>query len=433
MKSYFLTAVTAFMFVACSAADTPERAGELASAALKVVRAEQRAMAAGVALDAMEAEAEKLFLAALEVSPEAVREYVKTGGGSGAAALDAFIDAARALPEIESADDPAAVMRGLLDGRVRKNPRLLDGYLVAFQMCMEIDRDGTVLQDLMPFIVVLGSPMTFQDLGLTNGVRDAETLGNSAAARIGRMPYATTAEDFVMPLVKLDSWGGKFSGQVTLDTLAARIMAEPWFETVRAGLEGLPYQRIGFLGDSHMDGIHWSTAAPFPEIIRGVFRKINPSVEVINAGKGGDDSGEGLERMDRALVAKGPQISFVMFGGNDCRHYGRPNPAVTPDRYMANIREIVSRLEAVGSEVVLMETTRSPGELTDADARVFDETMAGLRTLPPILGTGWIDIGSAVAAEPVEKVYSRDLIHMNPEGHKLAARLILKYLAEKSI
>ena len=435
MKYFCLFGLIAFVLSACSGTGTPDRAAELSEAALKTVRLEQKAMASGVKLEGNPAMAESLFLKALKTSPEQVREFVATGAGPGAQDLTAFIEAVKELPEESSTDDPAAVMRALLEGGVRKNPELLDGYLAAFQMCMEIERDGTVLQDLMPFIVALGCPMTFADLGIEGGIPRVEELGREASAQVGDLPYSSSPEDFVMPLIKLDSWGGKFSGQVTLDTLAAELVAEPWFAEIRPALENFPVERIGFLGDSHMDGIHWSTAAPFPEIIRGVFRIVNPRVEVINAGRGGDDSGEALARMDRDLLEKKPQLTFVMLGGNDSRHYGRPDPAVTPKKYVENITEIVARLRSIQSGVVLMQPPQSP-ELSGPDLETFmaiSDNLRGLpeslRRLPKPLGAGWIDVGGELRPLSAELVYARDMIHMCPAGHKLVARKILEFIA----
>ncbi len=430
LKSSVLFVLTALLAVACSTGGTKDRAQRLASACLDAVRMEQAAMAAKTSLTGSQATADSLFLAAIKSSPECVSGYVATGQGDCAALLESFLAAMDKEKIQPRPDDPAAVLGGLLKGRVTRNPQLLDGYLAVFQMCMEIERDGTVLQDLMPFVVALGCPMTYRDLGLA-GVPDAETLGAEAAAKVGEVPYAKTPEDFVMPLVKIDSWGSKFSGQVTADTLAARLMAEPWFEPLRPGLERMSWTRIGFLGDSHMDKRHWSTAAPFPEIVRGVLKVVKPEAVVINAGVGGDDSGEALARMDTDIIAKNPQIVFISLGGNDSRHWGgSPTPKVSPEQFVLNFTEMANRLKAIGSQVVLMEPPHCP-EHSGADLETFTAICDSLRLLPERLGAGWLGWTQEQTEADPKTIFARDMIHMNPNGHLTEARKVLEYMATR--
>ncbi len=428
LRPFVMLTLSAVLCASCGGAKK-DRAQELASAALAAVRMEQKAMAEKAALSVEEAQAESLFLAAIKSSPENVSQYAATGGGESAAALESFAAAMARIKVETRQDDPAAVLARLIGTGVKKNPQLLDGYLAAFQMCMEIDRDGTVLQDLMPFVVALGCPMTFRDLGLdAGGIQGIEALAAQAAAAVGEVPYAKTPEDFVMPLVKLDSWGRKFSGQETADSLAARLIADPWFEPLRPKLENIPWIRIGFLGDSHMDRIHWSTVAPFPEIVRAVLKVVKPEAEVINAGKGGDDSGEALARMDTDIIAKNPQIVFISLGGNDSRHWGNPEPKVSPNQFMLNFTEMNKRLNAIGCRVVFMEPPRSP-EHQGADLETFDAICDSLRLLPARLGAGWIGEGQLIAGSAPEEIFARDMIHMNPHGHMLEARKVLEFMA----
>lgn len=428
LRSFVLLALIAILSASCGGAKK-DRAQDLASAALAAVRMEQKAMAEKATLSGDEAQAESLFFAAIKSSPENVSEYAAMGGGESAAALESFIAAMAKIKAEPRQDDPAAVLGRLLRAGVKKNPQLLDGYLAAFQMCMEIDRDGTVLQDLMPFVVALGCPMTFRDLGLDEGgIQGVEALGAQAAAAVGEVPYAKTTEDFVMPLVKLDSWGRKFSGQENADSLAARLMAEPWFEALRPNLEKIPWTRIGFLGDSHMDRIHWSTVAPFPEIVRAVLKVVKPEVEVINAGKGGDDSGEALERMDMAIIANNPQIVFINLGGNDSRHWGNPEPKVSPNQFVLNYMEMNKRLSAIGCRVVFMEPPHC-AEHQGADLETFNAICDSLSLLPARLGAGWIGEGQLIAGSAPEEIFARDMIHMNPHGHMLEARKVLEFMA----
>ena len=48
--------------------------------------------------------------------------------------------------------------------------------------------------------------------------------------------------------------------------------------------------------------------------------------------------------MDEDLIAHKPDITFVLLGGNDAQHWGKPNPAVTPEQFRINMTEIVRRI-----------------------------------------------------------------------------------------
>ncbi len=189
--------------------------------------------------------------------------------------------------------------------------------------------------------------------------------------------------------------------------------------------------KLGFLGDSHMDRIHWSTPAPFPDIVAAVLKEVNPGIEVVNAGKGGDDSGEALARLERDLASKHPQLTYVMLGGNDASHYGRPQPAVIPEKYRENMAQIVATLRAVGGEVVLMSYAEGP-ELKEPNLGVLRQFNVILPELRDSLGTGWLDLAAAIETPERDRFYSLDRVHFNPDGHRLIARQVLEHLAARA-
>ncbi len=432
MRTVLIILTGLIITVSCSSQKPgQERASALAAASLKMVRLEQQTLARGTDPASALGKAEGLFMKAVKLKPQTVRDYVKTGMGSGKDLMESFLETVYGLDAAQSEDDPAAAVMGVFSEAPETKGRsrgLIAGYAAAFQMSMELERDGTLMQDFIPFLLALGCPMTFHDLGLERADRARlEQLAALASGRTGKRNYDTGPFDYFITMVKLDSWSSKFSGQVTADTLAARLMSTPEFKELIPRLKNLPAARLGFLGDSNMDRIHWSTQAPFPDIIAAVFRKLNPKVTVTNAGKGGDDSGEALARIDEDLIAKSPGISFVMLGGNDCRHWGRPNPAVTPEQYRKNITEITRRLRQSGSRVVLLSYPRCPS-LSGADLEVFQGINRELKAASGSLETGWIESGAVIAAQDQQEVYAVDSIHLSPEGHLLVAKNILTYL-----
>jgi lysophospholipase L1-like esterase len=437
MQSFFLIFMVLVISISCSGRQAPqELAGELAAASLKIVRLEQQALSQGT--DPREAlgEAEGIFLNTVRLDPKDVESCLKNGEGACGQQLDKFLEAARGLPATESRDDPAAVIMQLLAETPETKGKahgLIAGYAAAFQMCLELERDGTVMQDFLPFLIALGCPMTLRDLGLENAGRPRlEELAATASGRTGKRTYNTEPFDYFITMIKINNWGSKFNGQVTADTLAARMLQTPELKQLLPGLAKLPPARLGFLGDSDMDRIHWATQAPFPEIVAAVLRVANPGMTVINAGKGGDDSGEALARMQKDLLDKNPEISFVMLGGNDCRHWGGPEPAVTPSRYRKNITEITNRLRESGSRVVLLLYPQGP-DLSGPDLEVFTAINEEMKAAAVSLKTGCLDIFSLMENRDMDKYYAVDRIHMKPESHMLIAREILDYLANLEI
>lgn len=423
------------LVVSCGTSQTPQgRAQALARQSLKMIRFEHAAMAGEVAMEGDLAAADRLFLETIMLEPACVRAWLEKGEGSCTRQIGSFLKAAESLSDPAREDDPASAIISVIQQAPESAPyagNLIEGYAAASQLCLEVERDGTVMQDFLPFLVALGCPLTFRDLGLENAGRERlEQLARRASEMTDRMPFDTGPFEYFITMVKLDSWGSKFSGQVTADTLAAGLIETAQFKALLPDLKTLKPARIGFLGDSHMDKIHWSTQAPFPEIVAAVFRQLNPSVEVINAGKGGDDSGEALERIETDLLEKRPDISFVMLGGNDCRHWGRPEPAVTPEQYFKNMAGIVTELRGVGSDVVILYYPRG-GELSGADLEVFLAIREQMKAVRDSLGTEWIDIAGMLDGGEVREIFAVDKIHFNPNTHIRIAGKILEYLGRR--
>ena len=431
---YIIPAVMV-LIVSCTTGDTSQsRAQRLAGQIVKMIRFEHMAMAGEIALEGELASADRLFQETVALEPACVGAWLEKGEGPCGRQIESFLQAAETLSDPARENDPASVITTLLQKAPESAPyavNLIEGYAAAFQLCLEVERDGTFMQDLLPFLVALHCPLTFRDLGLEHAGRARlEELAGQASGITARMPYSTGPFDYFITMVKLDSWGSKFSSQVTADTLAAGLIETGQFADILPGLRNMKPSVIGFLGDSHMDKIHWSTQAPFPEIVSAVFRQVNPAVTVINAGKGGDDSGEALARIEKDLLAKKPDISFVMLGGNDCRHWGRLVPAVTPEQYFKNMSEIVTRLRDAGSEVVILHYPRG-SELSGADLEVFLAIRQQMKALRDSLGTTWIDIAGMLDGGEVEEIFAVDKIHFNPDTHLRITGKVLEYLSSR--
>lgn len=96
-------------------------------------------------------------------------------------------------------------------------------------------------------------------------------------------------------------------------------------------------------GDSLTYGTGASPGQPYPEALSDLLGRT-----VINAGKPGEISAEGLERLPRELAKHKPALVILCHGGNDFLR--RLNQGTT----IQNIKNMVALIKAQGSDIVLV-------------------------------------------------------------------------------
>ena len=174
--------------------------------------------------------------------------------------------------------------------------------------------------------------------------------------------------------------------------------------------------RVVFLGDSLTAGLGLGEEAAYPALVGELLAERGVAVRIVNAGVSGDTSAGGLARVDWLLTQK-PEILVVALGANDGLR-GQPVAAIE-----ANLREIVRRARAAGSQVVLAGMKMPPNYGPDY-TRDFEALYARLArelALPfiPFLLEG-------VAADPA--LNQVDGIHPTAEGQRKIADLVINAL-----
>jgi len=93
-----------------------------------------------------------------------------------------------------------------------------------------------------------------------------------------------------------------------------------------------------------------SMAASFVSSFSLNFNREGCEIEVINAGVGGNNSSELLDRIDADCLAQNPDLTIVMVGTNDMntRKY------IPLEQFDANLRKIIGMILRNGSELVIM-------------------------------------------------------------------------------
>jgi lysophospholipase L1-like esterase len=206
--------------------------------------------------------------------------------------------------------------------------------------------------------------------------------------------------------------------------------------------------RIVALGDSITNGAGLAgtgEADTFREIVRReLAENLKVTVEVINAGVNGDIVTQALRRLDRDVLSKKPDIVTVMFGGNEAGFF-RPEtrgfadtPRVDRKVFSTTVAEIVKRVQATGSTVVLMTcppmTERYWGMHLDAYRKhginfLVKDYAQAMRDVARQTNVELIDVYRAFETNPAAKDYFPDGLHPDSRGHRLIADLLTERLA----
>jgi len=118
-------------------------------------------------------------------------------------------------------------------------------------------------------------------------------------------------------------------------------------------------KHIVCFGDSVTQGVpHVAPADTFPAVLE---RRLNafhgPQVQfcATNAGVGGENTAEGLARIQRDVLDHSPDLVLIEFGLNDIRY--EPAKRISEDQFADNLREMHRLLVERGAAVIFMTPT----------------------------------------------------------------------------
>lgn len=166
-------------------------------------------------------------------------------------------------------------------------------------------------------------------------------------------------------------------------------------------------ENIICFGDSITAGSGASEGEDFPSLLRDKL-----GIPVINVGKGGDLSSDGLKRIREDVLDKYPLLVIVEFGGNDFLE------EVPLRETLKNIDEIVKAIQERGAIVVLLDVKVNffMNGYTNGYKRIAQKR--GAVFVPNIL--------AAVLNNPKLK---SDYIHPDSQGYKIIAEKLLEVIA----
>ena len=165
-----------------------------------------------------------------------------------------------------------------------------------------------------------------------------------------------------------------------------------------------PGKNVIAFGDSLTEGVGARKGEDYPSLLARELQQ-----PVINAGRRGDTTAQGLARLERDVLKRNPRLVIVLFGGNDFLR------RVPLDRASKNLEEIIKRIQQQGAMVVLVGMrlglfTDEYGPIYKKLAKQYDALLIP-RALKGILS---------------DRKLKSDSIHPNSAGYRLLAERILK-------
>ena len=175
---------------------------------------------------------------------------------------------------------------------------------------------------------------------------------------------------------------------------------------------------IVFLGDSLSAGSGVKPQQAFPLLVAEKIRERGLPFEVVNAGVGGDTTAGGLRRLDWLLQRK-VDVLVLELGGNDGLR-GLPVSNIK-----ANLQAMIDKARAKYPDVkIVIAGMQMPPNVGAKYREEFQQVFRDVAkennaTMIPFLLEG---VGG------LREFNQPDLIHPNPEGHKIVADVVWKTL-----
>lgn len=170
------------------------------------------------------------------------------------------------------------------------------------------------------------------------------------------------------------------------------------------------------MGDSLTEGFRLAKEEAYPYLIEQELKKKHPDIKVINGGVSGSTSASAMKRLDWYLRAK-PDIMILALGANDGLR------GVKTEETSKNLNAVIEKAKVSGIQVILAGM-KLPPNFGKVYTGQFNSLFPGLAEKHKLIFIPFIL--QDVAGNP--SLNLPDGIHPNPEGHKVMAKTVMKYL-----
>jgi lysophospholipase L1-like esterase len=187
---------------------------------------------------------------------------------------------------------------------------------------------------------------------------------------------------------------------------------------------GEPVVIVAF-GSSSTQG--WGSSAPeftYPSRLAAQLKRQYPTADitVVNKGKGGEDAPEMMKRLQNAVLDLKPDLVIWQLGTNAVLR------GFDPDVTAAEVEEGIARIQAAGSDVVLVDPQYSPAVTQRAESagRMVDllKKIARLRHVGIFPRFEVMRDWHEKQAIPVDNFVTADGLHMNDWGYACFAQIL---------
>nr|MBA2480148.1 hypothetical protein [Planctomycetota bacterium] len=290
---------------------------------------------------------------------------------------------------------PVAVFTAWLSGRAPAAPaEHVRAVANLHQMVMEIDRDGTVLQDLMHAYIALGVSVYLGQLGIPGGDEAALLrMGDELAPRTCAGPFATDAASWQISSLKIWNWGGRHTHVRDARVIAGEMLAEPATQALLPAIRAMPAQKIAVIGHSFTMDLNWSSPSAFVPIATAILARENPRVEIRQFQEGGMSATRAEANFLKDALAYRPDLVLVV-----C--------LISTDEDLAAFTRMAKAFTAAGARFAVFDDLLVPFE---ADGVAVARRARATRDA----GGTVIEVGRILTGSPVRSAFlSLDGIHM---------------------
>jgi lysophospholipase L1-like esterase len=187
------------------------------------------------------------------------------------------------------------------------------------------------------------------------------------------------------------------------------------------------------LGDS-VTGVYYHTGGQraYTDMLGLALQRIYPKAKVtmVNAGISGHTTINGQARLDKDVLQHRPDLVTIMFGLNDMTR-------VPPAQYRENLKTLINRCRAEGSEVLLctpnnvINTSDRPVDKLEQYCAIIHEV--GRELLVPVADC-YNGLEALRKQNPEAwRLLLSDEIHPNLDGHKRMAEIIAQSISGQSV
>lgn len=182
-----------------------------------------------------------------------------------------------------------------------------------YQTVLEVNRDGTVLQELFAFYIELGLPVYIGQLSLTGTDEALLDAGYQLAPRTCISPFSTAAKAWQEAGRKIWNWGEKHLHIRDDQVLADHLLQDPELQDILPLIKKMTPRRIAVLGHSFTMHQHWSSPSSFTQIVNALMQRVNPLIEIRHFTQGGLKAERAYERFYQDALTYQPDQALFVF------------------------------------------------------------------------------------------------------------------------